>query len=473
MLDKDMFPIILDSVAEGVFTVDLDFIVTYFNRAAERITGFTSEEAVGQSCHNVFRGSVCQGGCVLRRTLSTGETIKGMEITILNRENKEIPISVSTALLRDRLGRVVGGVETFRDLSDLAALRAEVGRSYRLGDMVSKNHRVQEIFALAPDVAESSASVMLLGETGSGKEVLARALHGEGPRADKAFVPVNCAALPDALLEAELFGHAAGAFTDARRARKGRFAAAHGGTLFLDEVGDLSPAMQVKLLRVLEDKAVEPLGSNEPEPADARIISATHRDPRELMRLGLFREDLFYRLNTVVIEIPPLRKRREDVPLLVERFIELFNSRTGKTIATASPEAMEILLRYAWPGNVRELKHAIEHAFVLAKGQTIEASNLPREVVAGDATPDFCRPAAVDKEEPVREFARPTTSVQKNNAPPGLSALELAERPVVLAALERNHWKRDAAAKELGLSRATLWRKMKRLGIDDPRRKEK
>ncbi len=474
-----MFAIILDSIADGAFTVDLDFKITFVNRAAERITGFSAEEAVGQRCYNIFRSSVCQGGCVLKHTMDTGESVSGMEITVLDRKNREVPISVSTALLKDKEGKIIGGVETFRDLSEVVALRNAMRRSYQLGDLVSKNHRMQEIFALVPDIARSNASVMILGETGAGKEVLARAIHGEGPRADGPFVPVSCAALPDSLLEAELFGYKAGAFTDARQDRKGRFAQAHKGTIFLDEVGDLSEAIQVKLLRAIEEKKIEPLGADRPESVDVRVISATHRDPRDMVRKGKFRKDLFFRLNTVVIEIPPLRERREDTPLLVDAFVKQFNLESGKSVSSIAPEAMSIIMSYPWPGNVRELKHVIEHAFVLVKGRTIRAEHLPTEIIrAGrealsghSIREDELVGAPTSLCPPDLQSIRPESN-EDTEAGGGLSPLERAEKDTLIRVLSKHNWKREEAARELGMSRATLWRKMKRLSIAAPRRRE-
>jgi PAS domain S-box-containing protein len=432
---------ILDCVADGVFTVDQDFIITSFNRAAEHITGFTAEEAIGEHCYNIFRTSVCQTGCLLDESIRTGRPITGLELTILNRRNEEIPISVSTALLRDRAGNVIGGVETFRDLTAVEGLRREIRRRHSLHDMVSKNHRMQDIFALVPDVANSTAAVLIEGETGTGKELLAQAIHHESPRRDNAFVKVNCGGLPDSLLESELFGHVAGAFTDARRDRTGRFELANGGTIFLDEIGDMSPAMQVKLLRVLQDGAFEPVGSSETRRTDARVIAATHRDLRAFVGEGRFREDLYYRVNTVLLRLPPLRQRREDIALLVEHFVERFKGLTGKEVRGLSGEALGRLMAYDWPGNVRELEHVIEHAFVLVRGPTIDTQHLPEALRKPDE-----RPAATAESG-------------------GRAILDESERQAIEAALERNRWNKSAASKELGLSRTTLWRKMRRLGI--------
>ena len=330
---------------------------------------------------------------------------------------------------------MIGGVETFRDLSDVATLRREVKQRYRLDDLVSKNHRMQEIFGVLPDIAASNATVLIQGETGTGKEVIAQAVHLRSPRNNGPFVKVNCATLPDTLLEAELFGHTAGAFTDAKKARVGRFAAADGGTIFLDEIGDISRAMQVKLLRVVQEKAFEPLGSSETVHVDARVIAATHRDLEALVRVGKFRGDLFYRLNVVSITLPPLRERREDIPLLVEHFLEKHRALTGKSIRSVSPDVLSAFMRHDFPGNIRELEHAIEHAFVLCHGETVGVEHLPGAIRNGHLPP---------------------------TPEPSGATLKDREQEVILETLRRNRFNKVAAALALGVSRATLWRKMKR-----------
>jgi len=434
---------ILDSIADGVFTVDADHTITSFNRAAEEITGFTAEEATGEKCYNIFRSPMCQTECLLEECVKRGGPVTGLEMAILNRQNDEVPISVSTAVLRDREGQIIGGVGTFRDLTAVESLRREVRRKYSFHDMLSKNRRMQEIFDLIPDIAASNAPVLILGETGTGKEPLAQAVHNKSPRRDGAFIKVNCGALPDPLLESELFGHVPGAFTDARTERKGRFELADGGTLLLDEFGDTSPAMQVKLLRVLQEGLFEPVGSSETRSTDVRVIAATQRDLNRLIAEGKFREDLYYRVNTVVLALPPLRERREDIPLLVEHTIERFNELTDKRVRMVSPEAMKVLMRYPWPGNVRELENAIEHAFILVKDSTIRLEHLPEELVKErhlEASPD----AARLEDQPI---------------------VAHAERQVIEAALTRHRWNRAEASRELGISRSTLWRRMRKLGI--------
>jgi len=431
--------LVLDSVADGVFAVDKNWRIIYFNSAAERITGFSRKEAIGQHCYNIFRASCCHEGCVLRKTIEKEKEIYGLRIDILDRDNSEKPISVSTAVLRDSAGKVTGGVEIFRDLSVVEDLRQEIRKTYSFRDMVSKNHRMQEIFALIPDIATSKASVLIQGPTGSGKELLARAIHSESPRSNKPFVKVNCGALPDTLLETELFGHVAGAFTDAKTARKGRFELANKGTIFLDEVGDLSPAMQVKLLRVLQEGMFERVGSSEVVTIDVRVISATNRDLNDLIAKGMFRQDLLYRINTVIVELPPLAKRLEDLPLLVESFIKKFNNLTGKVVKGVSPATLDVFMRHKWPGNIRELEHAMEHAFVIVKGDVIRPEHLPSDLQAADT--------------PEKHTGR-------------ITPIEQSERDAIIKSLEENHFDREKSAHHLGISRTTLWRRMKRFNIE-------
>ena len=429
---------ILDSIADGVFTVDRDWKITYFNRAAEEITGISREEAQGRPCYEVFRASICEEGCCLRETLKTGEPGLHKAAYIIRHDGKRLPISISTAVLNDEKGKTVGGVETFRNLSVLETLRKELKQRYTFHDIVSKNKKMQELFDILPQVALSDATVLVEGESGTGKELFARAIHDLSHRRDCPLVTVNCGALPDTLLESELFGHKAGAFTGADADRPGRFSRADTGTIFLDEIGDVSPALQVRLLRVLQEKTFEPLGGTKTEKADVRVIAATNRNLKKLVSDGTFREDLFYRINVVSLSIPPLRKRREDIPLLVDHFIAHFNLLQGKEVANAAPETLNILMNHKFPGNVRELMNVIEHAFVLCPGGVLLPEHLP-------------------------DTFRPEESTRRKTSPLSLSDLE-AE--LIREALLQNNNSRTATAKQLGIHKTTLWRKMKRLGIE-------
>jgi PAS domain S-box-containing protein len=435
---------ILDSVADGVFTVDKDWCISSFNRAAERITGVPREAAIGQRCCDVFRASICETECALRHTLESGEPVVNKAVFIVDTEGRKHPISISTAILRDKTRRVIGGVETFRDLSQVEQLRKELERSYSVGDIIGRSKAMRDLFEVLPAIAASDSTVVVHGASGTGKELFARAIHDLSPRRDKKFVAINCGALPDTLLESELFGHKAGAFTDARTDRVGRFAHAEGGSIFLDEIGDISQAMQIRLLRVLQEHVFEPLGSVEPVRADVRVIVATHRDLAKLVREGLFREDLFYRINVIRLELPALSQRREDIPLLVDHFIGRFNRLQSKDVVGVSEEVLALLMSHDFPGNARELENIIEHAFVLCGGGLIQLEHLPPEVRHGLEVP------AIE--------SRPGTTLR------AMEALHIS------LALHRHGGNRKAAAEELGIHPSTLFRKIKDLGIHPPRR---
>jgi len=433
---------ILESISDGVFTVDPEWRITSFNRAAEEITGVARGEALGKRCSEVFRSSMCEAECALRRTLKTGKPVIGKSGYIIDSEGKHIPISVSTAVLRDAAGRVTGGAETFRDLSEVEELRRELEGKYQAGDLTSRSPLMQRLFEVLPALAASPSTVLLLGETGTGKELVARTIHSLSPRSQGPFIAVNCGALPDTLLESELFGYKAGAFTGAIKDKPGRFAMARGGALFLDEIGEVSPALQVRLLRVLQDRAYEPLGATRSESTDARIIVATNKDLIDQVRQGVFREDLYYRVNVVRIELPPLRSRKEDIPLLVEQFVARFNRLQMKSVQGMTAESLSLLMAHHWPGNIRELENVIERAFVLCHEGLIGIGHLPGELTA--------RGAAGGAGSDAR------------------SAHDILDAQAIRAALERNSFNRLAAAKELGIHKTTFFRRMKKLGISPP-----
>jgi len=323
---------ILESISDGVFTVNTDWLVSSFNRAAEEITGVSRREAIGRPCSEVFRSNMCGTDCALQQTLKTGQPVIGKSGYIIDRDGNRIPISVSTAVLRDGDGHVIGGAETFRDLSEVEALRQELAGRVRVGDLVSRSPLMQRLFEVLPAIAASPSTVLILGETGTGKELIARTIHDLSLRREGPFIAVNCGALPDTLLESELFGYKAGAFTGAAKDKPGRFALARGGSIFLDEIGEISPALQIRLLRVLQDRSYEPLGGTRSETAEVRVIVATNRDLAQQVRSGAFREDLYYRVNVVRVELPPLRRRKEDIPLLAEQFIQHFNRLQGRSV---------------------------------------------------------------------------------------------------------------------------------------------
>jgi len=432
---------ILDSVNEGVFTVDLDWRITAFNKAAERVTGVPAERAIGSLCCEVFRANICETNCALRRTMANGKPIVNATAYIISHQGERVPIRISTALLKDGEGTVVGGVETFQDLTQIEQLQKELQSRYTFEDIVGRSPAMMRLFKILPQIAESSSTVLIEGPSGTGKELFARAIHSLSPRRKKPFVAVNCAALPDTLLESELYGHKAGAFTDAKRDKPGRFALADGGTIFLDEIGDISPAMQVRLLRVLQERLVDPLGGVKPIPVDVRVVAATDKDLAKLVRTSTFRDDLYYRVRVVHLKLPTLRQRREDIPLLVDHLIAKFNRLQGKDIAGVSDEVMARLMGHDYPGNVRELENVIEQAFVLCRGGMIELHHLPPEL-------------------------RPATTSGRGDAQP--LSLQAMERFLITEALHRRSGNRKQAAKDLGINVSTLYRKIGALQIDAP-----
>jgi PAS domain S-box-containing protein len=440
--DPDTAQVILDSITDGVFTVDRSWRITSFNRAAETITGVPRDEAIGSLCCDVFRANICEDACAIRATIASGRPVVDKAISIINARGEELPISISTAILTTADGELIGGVETFRDLSQVEKLRKEIEGRYSFSDIIGRSPAMRSLFELLPVVAASDSTVLIHGASGTGKELVARAIHNLSPRADGRFVAINCGALPDTLLESELFGHKAGAFTDARRDRPGRFAVADGGTILLDEIGDVSPAMQVRLLRVLQERVYEPLGSVTPVPVDVRILTATHHDLRTLVEAGRFREDLYYRINVFRLDLPPLSRRREDIPLLVDHFIGRFNAIQNKHVAGVADDVLDVLMRSEFPGNARELENIIEHAFVLCRSGLIELHHLPQELLENAGLP-----------------AIPSSSATSLRS---MEALHIAD------ALRRNSGNRKATADELGIHPATLRRKIRRLAIEVP-----
>lgn len=436
--DRD---IILDSINEGVFTVDLNWRITSFNSAAQRITGIPRERALGCLCYEVLRANVCETNCALKYTFSSGNPIINSTASIIDHKGRQVPIRLSTAILRDEKGDIIGGVETFQDLSHIEQLQKQLEARYSYEDIIGRSFKMLELFNILPRVAESNSTVLLEGASGTGKELFARAIHNLSPRKNKRFVGINCAALPDTLLESELFGFKAGAFTDAKKDKPGRFVMADGGTIFLDEIADMSPAMQVKLLRVLQERVIEPLGSLEPLNVNTRVIAATNQDLNDLVKSGSFREDLYYRIRVIHMKLPPLRERREDIPLLVDHMLYKYNRLQNKDIAGVSDEVMSILVNYNFPGNIRELENIIEQAFVLCQNEIIELQHLPIEL-------------------------RSTGTSALGEL--GSLSLEAMEKRLIIEALQRHEGRRKQAALDLNIDVSTLYRKIKALNINIP-----
>ncbi len=439
--DDRFFKVILSSVADGVFTVDSSRLITSFNPAAEKITGVPASKALGRKCYEVFHADCCEDGCMLERSLNTGQEAIDQPVNITNASGERIPISVSTAVLRDDDGEVLGAVETFRDLSTIEHLRKELAKNYSFEDIISKSPLIHKLFAILPDVAESESTVLIQGPSGSGKELFARAIHNLSQRKEGKYVVINCGTLPTQLFESELFGYVQGAFTDAKRDKPGKIAAADGGTVFFDEIGELPMSTQVKLLRLLQQREYEPLGSNESVRANIRVVAATNQNLRELVSQGKFRDDLYFRLAVVRFDLPPLVERREDIPYLVDHFIKKNNARRGKNVISVSPEVMSILMRHEFPGNIRELENIIEYCFVVCRGSVIQREHLPAELMQ-----------AVGDQGTKRETTNPLAKAAD-------------EESQLKAALVKHRGNQTRAARELGINRSTLWRRLKRHGL--------
>jgi len=437
--DLKFFKVILSSIADGVFTVDSNRIVTSFNPAAERITGIPASKAIGRHCSDVFHSDICEH-CLLNETLKTGVEAIDRPVSIINSKGERIPISISTAVLKNDNGEVLGAVETFRDLSAIEHLRKELNKKYSIEDIISKSPEIHKLFAILPDIAESESTVLIQGPSGSGKELFAHAIHNLSPRKNEQHVIINCGTLPQQLFESELFGYTKGAFTDAKQDKAGKLSKAEGGTVFFDEIGDLPLSTQVKLLRLLQQREYEPVGSTSPIKTDIRILAATNRDLKELVAQGKFRDDLYFRLAVVKFTLPSLKERSEDIPYLVDHFIKKLNARKGKKIISVSPDVMGILLRHDYPGNIRELENIIEYGFVVCHGSIIQVEHLPVELTDNN---DFKRPIFIDA----------TTEA-------------LSEKNQIISILKKNNGNITKTSLELGIHRTTLWRKIQKYDID-------
>jgi PAS domain S-box-containing protein len=434
-MEKKLSQLIFNSISDGVFTVDRNCVITSFNKSAERITGFNRSEAIGKHCFDIFRTEVCHSHCALKDTLKTHDSIDDARVTIITKDGRELPIRVTTTMLKDENGSIIGAVEFFSDISEIEHLRKSLEQKRALDDIISVNPLMHSLIGLLPDVAASECNVLIQGPSGSGKELFAQVIHNLSPRRYGPYIKINCAALPVNLLESELFGYEKGAFTDAKRDKPGQFGLANGGTLLLDEISEMETSLQVKLLRVLNNGEYRPLGSSKTLHTDARIIAATNANMDEIIDSGKFRQDLYYRINVVNLNIPPLCERPEDIPLLVNHFLKLFRKKSRKPIKRISPEALAVLRRHPLPGNVRELENAVEHAFVMCHDSEIGIEHLPPhltdQVIHGKASVPY----------------------QRN------------EKEIIIEVLRRYKGNRAQTATELGIHRSTLWRKMKTLGI--------
>ena len=446
---NDYWKTVVDTIQDGVMIVDIKGTIVSVNKGLEKITGYTKAELIGEPCTTldcnickIVRVNQGRHWCHLFR-----DGVVDMRRCVLTRKNgNSIHVLKNASLLHDTEGKVMGAVETMTDIteiiekdSQIEAFRRELRSEDGFHGILGTSGPMQRIFDLITNVANSDAPVVVFGESGTGKELVAAAIHNMGVRQNKPYLKVNCAALNESLLESELFGHVKGAFTGAYQNRQGRFEAAQGGDIFIDEIGDLPLSTQVKLLRVFEEKVIERVGDNRPIHIDVRIISATNRNLKELVTAGLFREDLFYRINVIPIVVPPLRERPSDIPLMADSFFRRIRLKNDKNILSISKQSMEALMHYSWPGNVRELKSALEYAFVTCNGSVIEPNHLPPDIFLND------RPF------PVEENVRiDRDDIQKRQ---------------LIEALERAGGNQSKAARILNVSRVTVWNRMKKFGI--------
>ena len=426
---------ILDSLNEGIFTVDENFNITYFNERAEVITGFSKKEAMGKVCRSIFHSNICDSGCLLKQSIILKKNIENKKIYIINKNGDRIPLLINASPLYNK-DKIIGGVESFRDISNLEVLRKELEGKYSHYDIITEDPKLLNIIALLPQIARSNASVLITGESGTGKELFAKTIHNLSRRRNQPFIPVTLSALPESLIESELFGYKKGAFTGGVKDHQGKFEAANNGTLFLDEIGDIPLPFQVKLLRTLQEHTISPLGSNREKSIDIRVISATNRDITKLIKEGLFREDLYYRINVINIVLPPLRERKSDIPLLATIFLRKKATVLGKEINGISPETLILLMNHNFPGNIRELENVIEHASIMCNGDTLLPEHLPEQF----------------QEKPFYSNNKPLT-------------LEDIEKIAIKNVLEKNNGKVMATCRELGITKDRLRRKRKKFNI--------
>jgi PAS domain S-box-containing protein len=437
---KNRLDAIFNSNIEGTFTIDNDWNVTSFNRSAEKITGYKKHEAIGKKCWEIFNSSICRNGCHMEQTMVKNKPMIGNELQIQHKSGKLVPIRVNSNILINNRNESIGAVETFIDISEIRNLSEHLSEVYRYENIVGRNKEIKQIFNVLESVSQTDSSVLITGESGTGKELAARAIHLNSPRKTGPFIAVNCSAFVETLIESELFGHEMGAFTGAIKTKIGKFELANEGTLFLDEIGDLSLAVQTKLLRVLETKEFERVGGNKTIKINARIIAATNKILANEISAGRFREDLFYRINVINIHLPPLRERMDDFPLIVNHFIEVFNKKFNKDIQQFSSQAFDILMDYKWPGNIRELENVIEHCFVLCNGKIVNVECLPKRL---------------------RE--RNVHSIQLEVSP--INKIRETEKQLIISLLEKHKGNKTKTAEEMNINPSTLWRKIKKFGI--------
>ncbi len=461
MLEHPVLKQILDIIPDGIFVLDINGKVIFWSNSMEKITGLKAISVINKPCR-FLEFSTCFGvkgeGNIKKCEVFKGNPSGPVECFARHKSGRDIPVIKNAIPVKDEEGKVIGVIEAITDLTELESAKTEIKEAalrlqerHKLGNIIGKSADMQTVFLAIQAAASSTASVMIQGESGTGKELVAGAIHYQSKASGKPFVTVNCSALSESLLESELFGHIKGSFTGAISDRIGRMEEADGGTLFLDEIGELNPHVQIKLLRVLQEKTIERIGESRKRQLNIRIITATHRDLYSLVRQGKFREDLYYRLKVFPIHIPPLRARKIDIPLLIKSFIDDQNCITGKQIRRLSPGAMQKLMDYDWPGNVRELKNAVEHAFVVCQTETISAGHLPVEIRDNEYRRNLVPTYFNDKITKQSDIFRPTRS--------------MLTKEILLTRLADCHWNKSETARQLGVSRTAVWKRMKQWDI--------
>lgn len=443
--EEQSLKIILDSLNMGVFTVNRNGLLTFFNQAAEKISGYNRMNLLGKEWGILFNRKLASERGGLYRAMKDGNSVNGESGYMIGAQREKIPVNVDYIPLRNDHGRLVGGFATLQDMTLARELDKAITERYKFHDMIGKSPVMQKIFDMVKVVAGTESTVLIQGDTGTGKDLLAKVIHSESNRKDRPFVKVNCAAIPDNLMESEIFGFVKGAFTGAERDKPGRFSEADTGTIFLDEIGEIPLSLQAKLLRVLEDKAFYPLGSSYLKRVDVRIITATNRRLEQLVKDRTFREDLFYRLNVFRIELPSINERKADLPLLIRHILRNQAAAMKKEPVSISEEAMKQLLNYTYPGNIRELENIIEHALIVCQDNVLMSKHLPLNLFREDEAEAA---AFVDK-NPVHQS-------------PEAGGNHDADKDTLLEGLRLNNWHRGRTALSLNIDRSTLWRRMKK-----------
>jgi PAS domain S-box-containing protein len=440
--EKDKVDSIIESLADGVFTVDSELRITSFSKGMENLTGLKESEVIGSTCEEVLSADNCESGCPFANTLKNGYGLANIAERIVMKNGDTLPVFISTAFLKDSSDGDIELIATVRDASEIEKLKKEVNDRYQFSNIIGKSSQMQQIFELIETLADTDCAILIGGESGTGKELVSRAIHHESGRRNRPFIKVNCSAIVEGLFESELFGHVKGAFTGAIKDKVGKFELADGGTIFLDEIADMPLSLQPKLLRVLQDMEFERVGDNKTRKVDVRIIAATNKNLKDEIRAKRFREDLYYRLCVVPIEMPSLRERREDIPLLINHFIEKCNIKIHNrpNITEVTPQALSALLDYDWPGNVRELENAIEHACIRSKTDRIDRDSLPVSIIG--------MPAARISEPVTHDISETISEIQKKH---------------IDELMKQYNGNKSKVAKNLGISRTTLWRRLREM----------